>query len=195
MKTVFVAQVQKEAHCENCGTPFYDGEQAYCQYQEDGSLIWFCNDHYQPANKNRLAAISSLIIADLKYRWACYTGKDKLIKDQHARDWMKAFDNWIEAKQLPKTVLALHLDLSYRYMANPTPLPLGAIMKDRLSQRIYHNSRVKITLTAIKKYSLPGNKGIVTDASYNPTQLVTVDISGHKYDLHAKSLLVIKEAI
>ena len=34
-----------ECHCEQCGEAFYQGEYAYCIQDEDGSLIWYCDDH------------------------------------------------------------------------------------------------------------------------------------------------------
>ena len=37
--------IQGEAHCNECGVAFFDGEQAYCMEEEDGSLIWFCDEH------------------------------------------------------------------------------------------------------------------------------------------------------
>jgi hypothetical protein len=36
--------VENEAHCNDCGTDFYDGDQAYCQEETDGSCVWYCED-------------------------------------------------------------------------------------------------------------------------------------------------------
>jgi len=52
-KTVSLKTVQGEAHCNECGVAFFDGEQAYCTEEEDGNLIWFCDDGCLSEHKRR----------------------------------------------------------------------------------------------------------------------------------------------
>jgi hypothetical protein len=52
-KGIFRSTVQGEAHCNECGVAFFDGDQAYCMEDDDGSLIWFCEEHVPQEPEDR----------------------------------------------------------------------------------------------------------------------------------------------
>lgn len=68
-------------------------------------------------------------------------------------------------------------------------------MKDSKGNVLRRNQRVNVSQSAVSKYDLDANHGVVANADPNPEQLVSVEIEGDIIDLHAKSLTVVPSVL